>query len=224
MPKKKLIHFRENLTFQHLFQPKFHDLHDGFPLKGRWHTDYFGNDSPIILELGCGKGEYTVGLAERHPEQNFIGMDYKGARLWRGCKTVQEKGLTNVAFIRNLADHLEKFFTEGEISEIWITFPDPHPKRERRRLTAPVFLEKYRKILDTEGIIHLKTDNTEFYEYTLEVITDRKHHLLVSTDDLYHSDITDEVTTIQTFYEKMWLEEGKRISYLKFRLSKSQFL
>jgi tRNA (guanine-N7-)-methyltransferase len=218
VPKKKLIHFEENLTFPHLFQPKYHDLTGGFILRQRWNEEFFRNGKPITLELGCGKGEYTVGLAEKYPERNFIGIDYKGARLWRGCKTVEEKGLVNVAFIRNMADHLEKFFAPDEVSEIWVTFPDPQPKKERRRLTAPVFLEKYRKVMHPGGIIHLKTDNIEFFEYTLEIVAQGGHNLLWSTDDLYHSNVYDEVMDIQTFYEKIWLAEGKRICYLRFTL------
>jgi tRNA (guanine-N7-)-methyltransferase len=216
--KKKLIHFEENLTFPHLFQPKYHDLIPEFPLRGQWHSQFFHNRQPIVVEFGCGKGEYTVGLAQAYPEKNFIGIDMKGARLWRGCKTVEEEQLKNVGFMRTLVDHAEKIFAPGEISEIWITFPDPQPKKERRRLTAPVFLKKYRNILSPDGIVHLKTDDQDFYNYTLGVISQYNHKLLWSSSDLYNSGTTDDVISIRTFYERMWLEMGKKICYLRFQL------
>ncbi len=219
MPKKKLIHFQENLTFPHLFQPRFDEINECFRLYAKWHKDYFFNENPIILELGCGKGEYTVGLAEKYPENNFIGIDFKGARLWRGAKTVQEKQMKNVAFIRTQVDHINKFFSLGEISEIWITFPDPQPGKERKRLTAPVFLDRYKQLLGPEGIIHLKTDDQGFYNYTLEIIDRYHHNLLYSTNDLYHSGFSEDVISIQTYYEKMWLEVGKKIFYIKFKLN-----
>jgi len=175
------------------------------------------NEYPIILELGCGKGEYTVGLAQRYPEKNYLGIDNKGARLWRGCKTAEELQLKNAGFIRTMADHVESIFAKGEISEIWITFPDPQPNKERRRLTAPVFLEKYRRILTPDGIIHLKTDNYDLYQYTLDIIREHHHKLIWSTDDLYHSGTTDDVVSIRTFYETRWLEMGKKICYARFQ-------
>ena len=221
MPKKKLIHFEENLTFSHLFQPAYHELRQGFFLKSGWNKNFFHNGHPIILELGCGKGEYTVGLAEKHREMNFIGIDLKGARLWRGCKTVAEKQWKNIAFIRTRVDHIESLFGKDEVSAIWITFPDPQPGKERKRLTGPIFLEKYRKILKPGGIIHLKTDNLNFYLYTLEIIHMYQHRLLFASDDLYQSGIIDDVISIQTYYEKIWLEEGKKICYLKFQLNPS---
>ena len=219
MPKKKLIHFRENRSFPHLFQLRYHELQEDFFLRAQWNRKFFHNSNPVILELGCGKGEYTVKLAEKYPESNFIGMDLKGARLWKGCKTVQEKGMKNVAFIRSLIDQVEKFFGENEISTIWITFPDPYPNRERKRLTAPVFLERYRNILIPGGIIHLKTDNYEFYSYTLDIIGKSGYRLLYSTEDLYQSGLEDDVISVQTYYEKIWLEQGKKICYLKFQLN-----
>ena len=219
MAKKKLIHFRENLTFPHLFQPRYHEIEEDFRMSSCWGKDFFSNTNPIILELGCGKGEYTIGLAEKYPQKNFIGIDFKGARLWRGAKTVQEKEMKNVAFIRTQVDHVNKFFSPGEISEIWITFPDPQPGKERKRLTAPLFLDRYRIILCPEGILHLKTDDLDFYNYTLEIIGQYHHPLLYCTDDLYHSGCSEEVISIRTFYENMWLEIGKKICYIRFRLN-----
>jgi tRNA (guanine-N7-)-methyltransferase len=217
--KKKLIHFQENLTFPHLFQPVYSELVSGFSLRSGWHEVFFNNDHPIVVELGCGKGEYTVGLAEKYPLKNFVGIDWKGARLWRGSKTVQEQELKNVGFVRAMVDHVEQIFAPSEISEIWITFPDPQVKKERLRLTAPVFLSKYKNILTQEGVIHLKTDDLFFYTYTLDVIREHKHKLLLATDDLYQSGITDDVVSIQTYYETRWLEMGKKICYLKFQLN-----
>jgi len=218
--KKKLIHFQENLAFPHLFQPRYMDLQTHFDLRSKWHDGFFGNQNPIVVELGCGKGEYTVGLAARYPEKNFIGIDLKGARLWRGCKLVEEQKLKNAAFIRTRVDHLEKLFGPHEVSEIWITFPDPQPGKARKRLTSPFFLDKYSKILADTGIIHLKTDEPDFFSYSQEIIRDAKHHLLFATEDLYHSGLNEDVNSIQTYYEKMWLEAGKQICYMKFRLMK----
>lgn len=219
MPKKKLIHFEENLTFPFLFQPKYNDLHPSFRLKAKWNSDFFDNLNPLVLEIGCGKGEYTVGLALNYPGKNFIGIDIKGARLWRGCKSVREAQVKNVAFVRTLVDHVDKIFAPGEISEIWITFPDPQPKKIRRRFTAPWFLEKFSHIMVTGGMIHLKTDNPEYYQFTLDTIAEQGHKLLQFTSDLYYSCISGEITTIQTFYEKIWLEKGKKICYLCFQLN-----
>ena len=219
MSKKKLIHFQENLLFPHLFQAKYHELITDHHLRLKWKQEYFQNTNPVILELGCGKGEYTIGLAERSPDENFIGMDVKGARLWRGCKIVEEKHLNNVAFIRSQVDHITKFFGADEISEIWITFPDPQVKKERKRLTSPVFIEKYRKILIPNGLIHLKTDSFDLYTYTLGILKRDNHPVLFSTDDLYHMQTIDDAGTIQTYYEKMWLEKGKKICYLKFHIA-----
>jgi len=221
VPKKKLIHFRENLTFPFLFQFRFHELREVFPLKGSWGEKFFGNPNPIILELGCGKGEYTIGLAKEYPGRNFIGIDVKGARLWRGCRSVKEENLGNVAFIRSQIDHLEHYFAMGEVSEIWITFPDPQPGKERKRLTSPRFLEKYQKIIKSGGIIHLKTDDWDFYDYTLKVAGEYSHEISVSSAHVYSSGTEGDVVKFQTHYENIWLGIGKKICYLQFSLKHS---
>lgn len=220
MSKKKLLHFAENDTFENMFQPYFEDLLKGFDLKGNWNINFFKNDHPIVLELGCGKGEYTVGLAKRYPEKNFIGIDVKGARMWRGCKTSIEEGMTNVAFIRSKVQLIEHLFAENEVDEIWITFPDPQPRqaRENRRLTSLKFLSRYRKILKQNAVIHLKTDSEEFFNYTLETIIHEKLQLLDSVNDLYQADGYEEVKAIKTHYEKIFTDKGFRIHYLKFQL------
>jgi tRNA (guanine-N7-)-methyltransferase len=218
--KKKLIRFAENATFSHLFQYSYEELRKGFPLKGRWHEDFFHNDNTISLELGCGKGEYTVFLAQTYPHRNFIGIDIKGARLWRGCKTVQELKLKNVAFIRTRIQLINKFFEKGEVSEIWLTFPDPQPRmaKAKKRLTSPEFLARYRDILQKNGVIHLKTDDSGLFNYTLETINKEGHNLLLKLDDLYGSGFEGDAGAIRTFYESIFLEEGIPIKYLEFQL------
>ena len=217
MAKKKLIHFTENLSFPHLFQPRYQELQPHYRMRGCWGNEFFRNDHPIILELGCGKGEYTVGLARQSPDKNFIGIDIKGARLWRGCKSVEEDQLKNVAFIRTRADHLELLFEPEEVSEIWITFPDPQSGKERKRLTAPIFLNRYKKILTPSGIVHLKTDDPDLYVYTQEILKETNARIVYSTKDLYAENRKIPASQIQTYYEKIWLEEGKKISYLSFQ-------
>lgn len=219
MGKNKLERFAENLTFDNLFQVGFEQLkNNDFFLKGKWREEYFKNDNPIVLELGCGKGEYTVGLGERYAERNFIGIDIKGARLWRGCKTAFENKMRNVAFLRCQIQMLEKLFDQDEVDEIWITFCDPQLKNENRRLTCPRFLERYAKVIKPDGILHLKTDSTELYEYTSEMLKQENHHIIFESNDLYGTDFEDDVKEIQTFYEKMYLKEGKKIKYIKFKL------
>lgn len=219
--KNKLAHFAENETFGNMFQLHYEKLVEGFDLKGNWKRDFFKNDNDIVLELGCGKGEYTTGLATRFPDRNFIGIDVKGARLWRGLKTAQEKKLKNVAFIRLRINLIPYCFGKNEISDIWITFPDPRPRRidTKKRLTSHIFLERYKSFLKPGGIIHLKTDNIIFFENTLDVIKEGGQELLYATDDVYNEGIDNELTQIQTFYEKQWLANGTKIKYLKFRLS-----
>ena len=222
--KNKLQKFEENKSFDNLFQYSYERIMaEGFPLQGRWRTDFFHNDNPIVLELGCGKGEYTVGLARAHRDINYIGIDIKGARMWRGLTQAREEGLTNVAFIRARIDQIEHFFGPDEVDEIWVTFPDPHPgegeRNARHRLTSPEFLQRYRKIVKPEGILNLKTDSPIMYEFTLhEVIEKQGLPLLYATDDLYANDDVIEVKTIRTFYEQMWLDQGLTIKYLRFKI------
>ncbi len=194
----------------------------GVPYVGKWSSDFFKKDQPIILELGCGKGEYTIGLARRYPNINFLGVDVKGARLWRGCKTSIEENLKNVGFIRTQIELIEHYFEPEEVSEIWITFPDPQPKefKAKKRLTSPAFIERYRKFLAKDGIIHLKTDNTALFDYTLEIIEEFGHNLLFQERDIYKSDnCKGALIEIQTFYEQKYLELGQPIHYLKFQLN-----
>lgn len=218
------MRFAENKTFNNLFQLQYHEVVDGFVHKGTWSKSFFGNDNPVVLELGCGKGEYTTGLAARNPGINYIGMDIKGARLWRGLKTAQEEGLSNVAFIRTRINQVAFYFGPEEVSEIWITFPDPQPNqlKVRKRLTSPWFLSTYAKFLKPGGVIHLKTDNIIFYEYTLDMIREGKHELLYSTYDVYKTEKFESILTqIQTYYEQIWLKYGTSIKYLRFRLNQN---
>ncbi len=188
-------------------------------LKGKWHSDFFKNQHPIVLELGCGRGEYTVNLAEKFPEKNFIGIDWKGARLWRGARSSFDNKMPNVAFLRIQIMNILSFFSANEVSEIWITFPDPQRGRERKRLTSLRFLEKYKSILNADGIIHLKTDDKPLYDYSLGVFVKNELKKILATDDLYHSGMADEILGIKTTYEKIFLDQGFKICYLKFSLS-----
>lgn len=220
MGHHKLEHFAENLTFANLFQVGYDTLQQqGFALRGRWH-EHFGNDNPLTLELGCGKGDYTVALARQHRDRNFIGVDIKGARLWRGAKTATEERMDNVAFIRTRIELIEAFFAPGEVDEIWITFPDPQPKKPMKRLTCERFLTHYKTFLKAGGTLHLKTDSQELYDYTLnEVIPTGGYRVIFNTNDLYRSDYEGEAKLTQTFYERMFLAEGKPITYLQWKMA-----
>ena len=216
--KRKREHFEENKTFPNFFQPSYPELLQGFKLKGKWSEDFFGNHNPIVLELGCGKGEYTVNLAKKYPEKNFIGIDIKGARMWRGAAISNREQIKNAAFVRTSIELIAYIFDAGEVNELWITFPDPYPNKPRikKRLTSPQFLDRYMKVLSAGACIHLKTDNEGLFNYTLDVVSEGAHKLLVKTDDLYNTGWDNEITRIQTFYEKMFLGEGMPIKYLCF--------
>jgi tRNA (guanine-N7-)-methyltransferase len=222
MGKNKLERFAETALFSNFFQPSLQELtSNGFPLKGRWNEQFFHNSNPIVLELGCGKGEYTIALAERNPHRNLIGIDRKGARMWRGCKTSLEKKMTNVAFLRMQIANIEQYFAQGEVNEIWITFPDPQPRasKAKKRLTSPCFLDYYRKTMSANGIIHLKTDSQLLYLYTLEVVQEERLVILGHHSDIYDQLVIDPDLQIQTFYEKMWLEQGRTIRYVCFTVN-----
>ncbi len=227
MGKNKLSRFSELATFDRVYQPAFNEIHQGeYPLKGRWCSEVFQNDHPLVLELGCGRGEYTIGLARRYPERNFLGLDIKGARLWRGAKTAHEEGIPNAAFLRSRIDFIRSFFAPGEVDELWITFPDPQEKRRRqkKRLTGTLFLNMYREILKDGGLIHLKTDNGSLYADTLELVRYNRLPLDRFSGDLYREEWDDETVTIQTTYERTFLEEGATIRYLSFRLPAGQVI
>ncbi len=216
MGKGKLRKFEENKTFPNFFQPTLEEVMKGLPQKGQWHQEVFKNENPIVLEVGCGKGEYTTGLAERFPAKNFIGIDIKGARMWTGGKTMVEKNLRNVAFVRTRIEFIENVFGKDEIDEIWITFPDPQPKKERHRLTHPRFLKKYRSFSKPGVHIHLKTDSRELHEYTKDVIEKLQLPLLEQSTDIYAGGFEGPLTEIKTHYEKMFTRKGKTITYLHF--------
>lgn len=220
--KNKLKRFNENETFSNVIQPKREELTSGtFDLKGNWNSNFFKNDHPIVLELGCGKGEYTIALAHQFPDKNFIGIDIKGARFWRGAKTALEENLPNVAFIRTQIELIEYLFSQNEVSEIWITFPDPQIKykRTKHRLTNREFLNRYKKVLKPQGIIHLKTDSEFMHGYTLGLLHGLDQEILYAHHDVYGNEYSPkEVTGIQTFYEKQYLEAGKKITYIAFKL------
>jgi len=222
MPSKqeKFIEFD---TFKNCFTLFFENIIKGFLLKGSWHSDYFKNSNPIVLELGCGKGEYTIGLSENNHSKNYIGVDIKGNRIWVGAKYAIENNLNNVAFLRTRIDFIEHCFLEDEIDEIWITFPDPQPQstRKRSRLTNPLFLNRYKKILKKGGLIHLKTDSTSLYEYTLQAIEENKNLIIWQTDNLYQNcpDNRQELIKIKTHYEKLFTDKGENIKYICFTLA-----
>ena len=208
-------------AFSNVKQPSLTLLKEGFPLKGKWNKDFFKNDAPIVLELGCGMGEYTVGLAEKFPNKNFIGIDIKGARMWQGASKALEKQLNNVGFLRIRIEWIEECFSSNEVSEVWITFPDPQIKKRRstKRLTHPLFLKKYSNILVNDGVLHLKTDSEFLYGFTLGVISADSHHLVDATNDLYSSLQKRDHMEIKTHYEQKFLDIGKPITYIKCKLN-----
>jgi tRNA (guanine-N7-)-methyltransferase len=220
--KNKLKRFKDNEKFENVIQPQRHEVvSNDFKYKGCWNENYFNNKNPLVVELGCGKGEYTVGLAQRFPEKNFIGIDIKGARFWRGAKTALEEGMKNVAFVRTQIELVDFIFDRNEVDEIWITFPDPQIKykRTKHRMTNPDFLKKYKNILKPDAILHLKTDSEFMHGYTLGLLEGMGHEILYSHHDIYvNHEAPKEVVEIQTFYEKQYLDKGKAITYLKFKL------
>ncbi len=225
MGKNKLARWSEFASFENVIQPEISDVASSdHKVKGRWHTQIFSNNSPLVLELGCGKGEYTVGLASKIHDHNFIGVDIKGARMWRGAKTANEQKLANVAFLRTRIEFINSFFETDEVDEIWITFPDPHTggKNANKRLTSPEFLNSYRSFLKNKGLVHLKTDSSELFEYTKKVVLHNKLDIIFSTDDLYSEKLSDEILSITTHYEKLFLNEGLKIKYLCFSLDKEK--
>lgn len=233
MGKNKLERWTELNTFSNVIQPVLGDLKaddsgeltvKDHPVKGKWNSEIFGNRNPLVLELGCGRGEYTIGLATRFPGKNFIGVDIKGARLWRGAKTSNEKKMGNAAFLRTRIEFINAFFCEDEIDEIWITFPDPHPgtRNANKRLTSPWYLNSYRSLIKDNGLIHLKTDNSELYRFTRQVALKNGLEILFDTDDLYGSDLSDDILAIKTHYEQIFLKQGLTINFLSFRMPKNK--
>lgn len=242
MGKNKLARWTELNSFGNVIQPPieevvFSDIEASsdrltpetakdHPVKGKWNEVIFRNENPVVLELGCGRGEYTIGLAAKFPEKNYIGVDIKGARLWRGAKTSNEKKMDNTAFLRTRIEFIGSFFGEDEVEEIWITFPDPHPgtRNSNKRLTSPWYLNAYRKILKDRGIIHLKTDNSELYRFTKNVVSFNSLEIIASTSDLYSGNQPDEILSIRTHYEEKFLTEGLKINYISFRLEKNKII
>ena len=219
MGKNKLKKFAEMETLDCVLQYPFARLQkESFTMKGRWNEQFFHNDNPIVLELGCGKGEYAVGLARRFPDKNYVGIDCKGARMWTGAKEATAEGITNVAFLRTDIELINHFFAPGEVSEIWITFPDPQMKKVRKRLTSTRFLALYRGLLADNGIVHLKTDSPFLYTYTDALVKANNFSTDINTSDLYGSGIADDILEIKTYYERQWLSRGLTIKYIKFHL------
>ncbi len=219
MGKNKLQKFDDMSGYPHVFQYPFAVLKEnGFPMKGNWGKEFFKNDNPIVLELGCGKGEYAVGLARKYPNKNFIGIDIKGARMWTGAKASHEEGLTNVAFLRTSIELIAHFFAANEVSEIWITFPDPQMKKVNKRLTSTRFMQLYLQLLAPNGLIHLKCDSNFLFTYTSAMVEANHFNVNFRTEDLYHSDLNDEVLlSIQTYYEQQWMDRGIPIKYIQFQ-------
>jgi tRNA (guanine-N7-)-methyltransferase len=220
--KNKLKRFKENETFSNVIQPSRDELvTDNFQYKGHWRTSFFKNSNPLVLELGCGKGEYSVALAKKYPEKNFVGIDIKGARFWRGAKTAIEEGISNVGFLRTQIELVDFAFGENEVDEIWITFPDPQIKykRTKHRMTNSEFLKRYKTILKPEGIMNLKTDSEFMHGYTLGLLHGEGHEVLYANHNVYKQEGSpEEVTSIQTFYESQYLEQNKPITYIRFKI------
>ncbi|MDO5970648.1 tRNA (guanosine(46)-N7)-methyltransferase TrmB [Flavivirga aquimarina] len=220
--KNKLRRFKENETFSNVFQPSRNELVSGeYELEGCWRTSVFKNKNPLVLELGCGKGEYSVALAKKYPDKNFIGIDIKGARFWRGAKTAIEEDIPNVAFLRTQIELIDYAFAENEVDEIWITFPDPQIKykRTKHRMTNETFLKRYKKILKAEGVVNLKTDSEFMHGYTLGLLHGAGHEVLYANHNVYKQEGSpEEVTSIQTFYESQYLEQNKPITYIRFKI------
>lgn len=227
MGKNKLARWTELKSFDNVIEPEIADVSGkDHPIKGRWNKDIFKNENPVVLELGCGKGEYSIGLATRFPDKNYIGIDIKGARMWRGAKTSNEKKLPNVAFLRTRIEFINSFFKTDEVDEIWITFPDPHPGRRNsnKRLTSPWYLNSYRQFLKNKGIIHLKTDNSELFNFTKTIASHNTLEIIFNTDDLYSESLSDEIRSIKTHYENIFLTAGLKINYITFRLDKEKII
>jgi tRNA (guanine-N7-)-methyltransferase len=213
MGKNKLKKFAEMETFSNVFQPPYE------PMAGQWRERFFHNNNPIVLELGCGRGEYTVGLARRYPEKNFIGVDIKGARMWAGAKEAELNGIKNAAFLRTNIEFITSFFAKDEVDEIWITFCDPQMKKATKRLTSTWFMQRYQQIVKPEGIIHLKTDSPFLYTYTTEMLRLNPYPVLANTDDLYACEQYPDAQALKTHYENQWLDRGLSIKYIAWRLT-----
>jgi len=222
--KNKLAKFADMEEFPHVFQVSSHSLREGnsFEMKGKWNEVFFKNTHPIVLELGCGKGEYTVGLGRLYPEKNFIGVDIKGARLWTGAKDSFQKEMKNVAFLRTDIEMIHHFFAENEVSEIWLTFPDPQMKKVTKRLTATNFMKSYQQFLKPNGKIHLKTDSNFMFTYTCAMVNINQLPVVFSTENLYESDLQDPILNIKTYYEQQWLGRGLSIKYIQFLLENKE--
>jgi tRNA (guanine-N7-)-methyltransferase len=228
MGKDKLKKWKENLSFTHVFEPCLQDAVSGLDgnLKGTWGSDVFKNENPITLELGCGKGEYTVGLAKKYPNRNFVGVDIKGHRFWRGAKTAKEESLPNVAFLRTRIEFIDKYFEEEEVSEIWLTFSDPQPKDEKgtKRITSSVYIERYKKIIKPGSLINIKTDSVLLYDLSKEGYLKMGYTIILDSQDVY-GDLVHRVPQnlreeleINTYYEKRWLSEGKKIHFIQLKV------
>ena len=222
MGKNKLKKFAEIEQLDCVLQyPRERLIDEGFPFKGEWREKIFGNSNPVVLELGCGKGEYTVGLAATNPGKNFIGIDIKGARIWKGAKEVAQSEMKNAKFLRTEIENISEIFSTDEVDEIWITFPDPQMQKARKRLTSTRFLKLYSGFLKPGGVVHLKTDSPFLYEYTKRLVEKNGLEIVEITDDLYGSGNADPEKSIKTFYESQWLSRGKSIKLISFRLDKN---